>query len=210
MERFTSINARALPLMRINIDTDQIIPTRFLLRVSEEGLGDGLFADWRLNPDGTPNPDFLLNQSGYSKAEIVLADRNFGCGSSRESAPRALRQWGFRAVIAPSFGDIFYSNCFRNGLLPVRLGITELLPIADAVRCSSGSLQIHVDLTENLVCVPGFAPLPFETPSGLRDMLLHGEDEIDQTNRHSQAISQFRDADRIKRPWAYRLGEDLT
>jgi 3-isopropylmalate/(R)-2-methylmalate dehydratase small subunit len=206
VEQFSSISARALPLMRINIDTDQIIPTRFLLRVSEEGLGEGLFADWRLRPDGSLNPDFLLNQPDYACAKILLADRNFGCGSSREAAPRALRQAGFRAVIAPSFGDIFFSNCFRNGLLPVRLDIADVKRIADAVLSAHGRLEIHIDLARNRIEVDGFDALSFATPGGLRDMLLLGEDEIDQTSRHSAAIERFRSADRLRRPWAYQPG----
>ena len=206
MEQFTSLTASAVPLMRINIDTDQIIPTRFLLRTSEEGLGEGLFADWRFTPDGNADPAFILNQSSYRGAQIVLADRNFGCGSSRESAPRALRQYGFRCVIAPSFGDIFYSNCFRNGLLPVRLPIEGVEQIAAAVTASQGTLQLIVDLQHCLVDVAGAGQFSFETPAGLKAMLLLGEDEIDQTQKRSHEIERFRSHDRIRRPWAYRPG----
>src|SRR6185369_2311556 len=128
----------AAPLMRNNVDTDQIIPTRFLARPSEEGLGDGLFAEWRVNPDGTPNTEFILNREPWTRAEILVAGPNFGCGSSREAAPRALRQRGFRAVVAPSFGDIFFNNCFRSGIVPVRLPLADVERLAAFLRAHQG------------------------------------------------------------------------
>ena len=203
MESFTRIRATAAPMMRINIDTDQIIPTRFLLRTSEEGLNEGLFANWRSLADGTPNPEFILNRAPYNKAEIILADRNFGCGSSREAAPRALRQSGFRAVIAPSFGDIFFGNCFRNGVLPVILPIETVNGLAQQVASSHGTASIEVDLEHERVTAPDGLTFAFATPKKLRDMLLNGLDEIDLTMQLNDSIARFRATDREKRPWAY-------
>ena len=121
MEPFISLNAKLAPLNRVNVDTDQIIPKQFLKRVERTGFGQFLFNDWRLMPDGSENKDFILNQKGYRDAEILVSGRNFGSGSSREHAPWALQDYGFKCIIAPSFGDIFFSNCFQNGVLPVVL-----------------------------------------------------------------------------------------
>jgi 3-isopropylmalate/(R)-2-methylmalate dehydratase small subunit len=206
MESFDRFSAGAVPLMRINIDTDQIIPTRFLLRTTTAGLGDALFADWRLLADGTPNPEFILNRAPWSEARIMLAERNFGCGSSREEAPRALRQAGFRAVIAPSFGEIFFGNCFRNGLLPVRLEADALQLIVAQVEASGGHAQVCVDLVAEQVTAPGGETFPFSTPTLLRQMLLEGLDEIDLTLSLAQQIAEFRQTDAQRRPWAYAAG----
>lgn len=213
METFTRWTGRAAPLLRADVDTDQIIPTRFLLRTSEDGLGEGLFANWR-TPAGAAGDArqaeedvFVLDRPAYRDASILLAGRNFGCGSSREAAPRALRQAGFRVVIAPSFGDIFFGNCFRNGLLPVRLPDQAVQAIAAQVVRSEGQRQVTVDLQSQQVSLAGgdppSDPQPFDTPQGLRDMLLSGEDEIDRTLRLRSLIEGFRAADRIRRPWAY-------
>jgi 3-isopropylmalate/(R)-2-methylmalate dehydratase small subunit len=206
MESFTRLTGIAAPLLRANIDTDQIIPTRFLTRLSEEGLGEGLFAEWRLRPDGTPDLEFPLNLAPWDQAEILVAGANFGCGSSREAAPRALRERGFRAVIAPSFGSIFYSNCFRNGIVPVRLP----QPVVDALgaRIAAAGPQgrrLCVDLETQRAGVPEEAGgmHAFETPALLRRMLLEGLDEIALTLRQSARIAEFRQADRQRRPWAY-------
>ena len=125
MEQLVAVTGIAAPMMRINVDTDQIIPARFLVRTSDEGIAEALFADWR------KTPEFILNRSPYNRAAILLADSNFGCGSSREAAPKALRASGFRAVLAPSFGGIFYNNCFRNGIVPVELPIEDIRAIRD-------------------------------------------------------------------------------
>lgn len=205
MESFTRLTGIAAPLLRANIDTDQIIPTRFLTRLSEEGLGEGLFAEWRLGPDGTPDPDFPLNVPPWDRAEILVAGPNFGCGSSREAAPRALRERGFRAVIAPSFGGIFYSNCFRNGIVPVRLPqpVVEALGARVAAAGPQGC-RLCVDLEAQRAGVPEADGMhAFETPALLRRMLLEGLDEIALTLRQSPRIAEFRQADRGRRPWAY-------
>lgn len=205
MEKFVRITGIAAPLMQINIDTDQIIPARFLVRTSNEGLGEGLFADWRHRRDGSLNPDFVLNREPWTKAEIILADRNFGCGSSREGAPIALRQAGFRAVIAPSFGGIFFNNSFRNGLLPVELPIEQVRRIADAVETSQGRTQVTVDLETQTVSLPDGQSFGFRSPPLLREMLLAGMDEVELTLSRLPQISAFRDNDRCKRPWAYEV-----
>ena len=206
MEQFTKISAIAAPMMRINIDTDQIIPARFLVRTSDAGLGEGLFAGWCYNKDGTANPDFILNREPYGRAEILLADRNFGCGSSREGAPIALRQRGFRAVIAPSFGGIFFNNCFRNGLVPVELPIEDVRKIVAEIEHSQGQARIVVDLQTQTVATPSGASFAFRAPPMMREMLLAGADEIDLTLKRSKAIAAFRAADIKRRPWAYREG----
>ncbi|UCE31271.1 MAG: 3-isopropylmalate dehydratase small subunit [Burkholderiales bacterium] len=205
MEQFVRIRAIAAPIMRINIDTDQIIPARFLVRTSDDGIGEGLFADWRTGPDGKPRPDFILNQPPYDRAEILIADRNFGCGSSREGAPKALRDRGFRAVIAPSFGGIFFNNSFRNGLLPVVLPAEQVHALADAVQRTGGAQPVTVDLEKLAVTSPGGTEYGFGAPPRLRDMMLAGIDEVEYTLRQSERIEAFRSADRGRRPWAYRI-----
>jgi 3-isopropylmalate/(R)-2-methylmalate dehydratase small subunit len=191
--------------MRANIDTDQIIPTRFLTRLSEEGLGEGLFAEWRLRADGTPVSDFALDQAPWDQAGILVAGPNFGCGSSREAAPRALRQRGFRAVIAPSFGDIFYNNCFRSGIVPVRLASATVDELGALLTARAGqAVELDVDLEAGMVGVPASgAQHPFETPALLRRMLLEGLDEIALTRTQLPQIAAFRAGDRERRPWAY-------
>lgn len=206
MEPFDRIAAIAAPMVRINIDTDQIIPARFLVRTSDAGIGDGLFADWRRRPDGSPDPGFVLNRPPYDQARILVAGRNFGCGSSREGAPKALRDRGFRAVIAPSFGGIFFNNCFRNGLLPVELPDEQVQALADEIERHGGTRPVTVDLQAQTVVSPEGRVLPFLTPPRLRQMLLAGLDEIDYTLSQSARIDAFRVADRARRPWAYRAG----
>jgi 3-isopropylmalate/(R)-2-methylmalate dehydratase small subunit len=206
MEAFTTYTGLAAPLLRASIDTDQIIPTRFLARLSEEGLGEGLFAQWRLLPDGAPNTGFILNRTPWDRAGILVAGPHFGCGSSREAAPRALRQCGFRAVIAPSFGDIFYNNCFRNGIAPVRLDAGAMERLAQLLEPGGQAcaMDLTVDLEHNLVRVPSTGEsFPFTAPALLRRMLLEGLDEIALTRTHSGAIDDFRARDRERRGWAY-------
>lgn len=206
MEQLVRLEAIAAPLLRINIDTDQIIPAKHLVRTSYGGIGEGLFSDWRLRPDGTPDPDFILNKEPWTKAEILLADQNFGCGSSREGAPKALRDWGIRAVIAPSFSGIFFGNSFRNGLLPVELPIEQVRTIARQVEASDGYGKVTVDLENQTVTAPEGDVFSFSTPALLRRMLLEGLDEVGLTLTMSDDIERFRAADRARRPWAYRPG----
>ena len=204
MEIFESISGIAAPMMQINIDTDQIIPARYLGGTDAKGYGAHLFANARFLPDGSANPAFILNQEPYCNAQVLLADRNFGCGSSRERAPKALREFGFRAVIAPSFGGIFFNNCFRNGLLPVTLPIEQVRQLADAVLQSQGRAEVAVDLHRQTVTLAqaGLA-FAFAAPETLRQMLLQGVDEIDMTLARRTQIDVWRAQDRLRRPWAY-------
>ena len=204
METFTAVCGVAAPMMHINIDTDQIIPARYLGGTDAKGYGAHLFANARFLADGPPNPDFVLNQAPYDQAQVLLADRNFGCGSSRERAPKALREFGFRSVIAPSFGGIFFNNCFRNGLLPVVLPIEQVRQLADAVLQSAGRAEVAVDLNSQTVTLAqaGLA-FGFSAPETLRQMLLQGVDEIDMTLARRAQIDAWRDQDRQRRPWAY-------
>lgn len=207
MEAFTALTAPAVPLLQANVDTDQIIPTRFLTRPPEQGLADGLFAEWRVRADASPNPDFVLEQPQWQGAQVLVAGANFGCGSSREAAPRVLRQCGFRALIAPSFGDIFFNNCFRNGIVPVRLPDAAVAQIAAALQAAPGTV-LTVDLGAQTVHLPATAQtFAFDTPPLLRRMLLQGLDEIALTQSLGGAITRFRSTDRVQRPWAYAAGD---
>jgi 3-isopropylmalate/(R)-2-methylmalate dehydratase small subunit len=203
MESFTRVTGIAAPILRINIDTDQITPGKELVRVHKEGYAASLFAGWRYLGEREPNPEFILNREPWRRAQILLADRNFGCGSSRESAPKALREWGFRAVIAPSFGGIFYNNSFRNGLLPVELPIETVRAIADATLADPASSLVTVDLEAQEVTAESGLRFRFSAPAVLRQMLLEGADEIDLTLKRAGEIEAFRARDKAIRSWAY-------
>jgi len=203
MESLRSVTGVAAPMMRINIDTDQIIPALFLGGTDAKGYGKHLFHHHRYLPDGTPNPDFILNRAPYDAAQVLIADRNFGCGSSRERAPKALREFGFRAIIAPSFGGIFFNNCWRNGIVPVELPIEDVRAIVAEVEASADAGPVTVDLESQSVTSPGGRCFRFASPAALRGMLLDGVDEIDLTLRRREEIERFRAADRTRRPWAY-------
>jgi 3-isopropylmalate/(R)-2-methylmalate dehydratase small subunit len=205
MESLQRVTGVAAPFMRINIDTDQIIPALFLGGTDAKGYGAHLFNGWRFLADGTPNPEFILNQAPFDQSEILLADRNFGCGSSRERAPKALREFGFRAVIAPSFGGIFFNNCYRNGIVPVELPIEQIKELVSEVEASSGQAKITVDLDGLCVSTGSGKRFSFTAPPALREMLLKGLDEISLTLSKSESIEQFRTSDRAKRPWAYSV-----
>jgi 3-isopropylmalate/(R)-2-methylmalate dehydratase small subunit len=209
MEQLIKITGIAVPMLQANIDTDQIIPVPEMTRSTEETherWGAGLFAYWRYLGDREPNPDFILNQEPWKRAVILLADRNFGCGSSREPAPMALRGYGFRAVIAPSFSGIFFGNSFRNGLLPVELPIEQVREIARQMEAAGGNAQVTVDLEKEEVVAPDGQVFGFRTPAPLRRMLLTGLNEIDQTLHNIDAIRAFWDRDARKRPWVYAPG----
>jgi len=208
MESFVRVRGIAVPMLRINIDTDQIIPGPEIMSSSDESYarwGAGLFANARYLDLRThvPNPEFILNREPWSRGTILLADRNFGCGSSRESAPKALREYGFRAVIAPSFGGIFFNNSFRNGLLPVELPIERVRALAGQMEAAGGHAQVEVDLEHQTVTAPDGTRFSFESPQVLREMLLRGVDEIDVTLARSAEIDAYRERDRKRRPWAY-------
>ena len=191
MKPFVSLNAKLAPLNRVNVDTDQIIPKQFLKRVERTGFGQFLFNDWRLNPDGSANKDFILNQEGYRAAEILVSGRNFGSGSSREHAPWALQDYGFKCIIAPSFGDIFFSNCFQNGVLPVVLPEDTVAKIIENSQ-NDPEYRINIDLEsqrvwdENEEVVAEFSIEPFR-----RHCLLNGLDDIGLTLEDETDISIF-------------------
>lgn len=205
MEAFRRVEGVAAPLLRINVDTDQIIPALFLGGTDAKGYGAHLFHHWRFLADGSPNPEFILNQAPYTQAQVLLADRNFGCGSSRERAPKALREFGFRAVVAPSFGGIFYNNCFRNGMVPVELPIEHIRILAQEVSASGGHGPVAVDLEAQCVTAPSGLRWAFQVPQALRQMLLEGMDEIALTLAQWPALEAFRAQDRKNRPWIYEV-----
>ena len=190
MKPFHSITAVAAPLDRPNVDTDQIIPKQFLKSIVRSGLAAGLFYDWRRLPDGRPNPDFVLNQPLYQRAGILLARENFGCGSSREHAPWALKDFGILCIIAPSFADIFYNNCFKNGMLPVILPADAVDELFRAAAARPG-LQITVDLAAQSVSLAEGRGFHFELDAYRKQCLLEGLDDIALTLRHEAAITAF-------------------
>ena len=205
MEKFTRLTAIAAPILRLNIDTDIIIPSREMKRVSKQGLGEGLFAGWRYTSPGgrDPDPDFILNQAPYDQAKIILSGANFGCGSSREHAVWALHEWGIRCVMAPSFGAIFQGNCVRNGILPVVLEESLVEDLAQQVEADPAARQLTVDLESNTVTAPDGATHAFEIAPGDRDMLLEGLDGIAVTQKRDDEILAFQARDRLRRPWVY-------
>lgn len=205
MEKFTKITGIAAPLMRRNIDTDAIIPGKELTKVEKTGYGEGLFGQWRYS-DGnrTENPDFVLNRPPYRDAVILLADENFGCGSSREGAVWALTGFGIRCVIAPSFAAIFYSSSFKNGLLPVILQDVEVHELAGQVEANNGKGLVSVDLQLCQVISPGGQTYNFNVNNLYREMLLEGLDPIDATLRYESQIAIFQEKDRVNRPWIYQ------
>ena len=191
MEPFVRVHGGVVPMNRVNVDTDQIIPKQFLKRVERDGFGQFLFNDWRYNVDGSDNPEFILNKPGYEGADILVAGRNFGCGSSREHAPWALGDYGFRCVIAPSFADIFNGNCFQNGILPVILPEETVQQIIEKAEKDPG-YKLHVDLEAQRVwddseeVVATFDLEPFR-----RYSLLNGLDDIGLTMEREDDISKF-------------------
>ena len=199
MDKFTTLTGIAAPLPMANVDTDKIIPARFLKTIKRSGLGRHLFASLRYENDEAENPDFVLNKPQYRRAEILIAHENFGCGSSREHAPWALLDFGIRCVIAPSFADIFFNNCFKNGILPIVLPreVCDML-MADAARGTNA--RIAVDLERQLVLRPDGEAISFEVDPFRRHLLLNGLDDIGQTLQREAAIGQF-EASTTDMPW---------
>jgi 3-isopropylmalate/(R)-2-methylmalate dehydratase small subunit len=200
MQPFTTLTAIAAPLPLANVDTDKIIPAQFLKTIKRTGLGVHLFNALRYDAAGAERPDFVLNQPPCRNAEILIAHENFGCGSSREHAPWALLDFGIRCVIAPSFGDIFYNNTFKNGILPIKLPreICDLL-IADAQM--GGNARLTVDLQRQCVIRPNGEEIAFTVDPFRRHLLLNGLDDIGQTLQHESAISAYEATARADRPW---------
>ena len=199
MERFDHLTGVAAPLPMANIDTDQIIPKQFLKTIEREGLGKGLFYDLRFDTEGREKPDFVLNQPAYAGASILVAGDNFGCGSSREHAPWALLDFGVRCVIAPSFADIFYNNCFENGLLPVALPEADVKALMDEAK--GGNHMISVDLEAQTVVSPSGRRFAFQIDAGRREKLLKGLDAVGETLQHAGDITDFEERRKLTRPW---------
>ena len=196
MEAFTTLTGRAAPLLLANVDTDVIIRIERLTAPDQSTLGHWAFETLRYSPDGSERADFVFNQPAYRGSPILLGGTNFGCGSSREGAVTSILQMGVRCVIAPSFGDIFYANCFQNGLLAIRL------PEPEVARLAAGRGMLTVDLERQLV-VEGNQTHPFEIDPTRRDMLLTGLDDIGLTLRQMPDIRRFQADDRLRRPWAW-------
>ncbi|HPA06149.1 MAG TPA: 3-isopropylmalate dehydratase small subunit [Candidatus Hydrogenedentes bacterium] len=191
MKPFTTLTGLVAPLEALNVDTDQIIPKQFLKRIARTGYEDALFYDWRYLDDGTtPNPDFEMNAPRYQGASILLTKNNFGCGSSREHAPWALDNYGFRCLLAPSFADIFYNNCFNNGILPIRLPEAVIEQLFQEVRAQDG-YALTVDLPAQTITRPNGETIAFELDPFLKERLLNGWDQIALTLRHEDKIRAY-------------------
>jgi 3-isopropylmalate/(R)-2-methylmalate dehydratase small subunit len=199
VEPFTTLTAVAVPIDLANVDTDQIIPARYLGRTRAEQV-EGMFHDLRVDPAGRPRPDFVLNRPEYAGARILVADRNFGCGSSRENAVTAMLDNGFRAFVAPSFGDIFFNNCFQNGVLPIRLPAERVAALRDALRASPGA-TVTIDLERQTVLGPDGRDDRFDIDSFRKDCLLRGVDEISLTLGHEADIARHEARMRQEMDW---------
>jgi 3-isopropylmalate/(R)-2-methylmalate dehydratase small subunit len=211
MQKFTLLNGLVAPLDRANVDTDAIIPKQFLKSIKRSGFGPNLFDEWRYLDHGEPgrdnsrrplNPEFVLNQPRYQGAQILLARENFGCGSSREHAPWALEDYGFRAIIAPSFADIFFNNCFKNGLLPIRLDADMVDALFKAVEATPG-YRLKIDLEQQSITAPDGTAFMFEVESFRKHCLLNGLDDIGLTLQHVDEIKEFEAKHRAVQPWLF-------
>ena len=201
MEKFTSLTAVAAPMPIINIDTDMIIPKDYLKTIKRTGLGSGLFAEMRFHEDGSENADFVLNKDAYREAKILVAGDNFGCGSSREHAPWALLDFGVRCVISTSFADIFYNNCFKNGILPIIVSQEQLDALMeDAERGANATLT--VDLEAQTIAGPDGGTIEFEIDAARKQRLLEGIDDIGETLGKAAQIDAFEKSNADNRPWA--------
>ena len=211
MKAFTQLTAIVAPLDRANVDTDAIIPKQFLKSIRRAGFGPFLFDEWRYLDRGEPemdctnrplNPDFILNQPQYKNAQILLTRENFGCGSSREHAPWALQDYGFRVIIAPSYADIFYNNCFKNGMLPIVLDDAVVDRLFDETEASEG-YRLQVDLEQQTVTTPSEDSFSFEVDSFRKKALLDGLDEIGLTLQHADEIAAYEERRRKEQPWLF-------
>ena len=211
MQKFTLLDGLVVPLDRTNVDTDAIIPKQFLKSIKRSGFGPNAFDEWRYLDHGEPgmdnskraiNPEFVLNQPRYQGAQILLARENFGCGSSREHAPWALEDYGFRAIIAPSFADIFFNNCFKNGLLPIRLDAGKVDALFKAVDATPG-YRLKIDLAQQIITAPDGTAYPFEVDAFRKHCLLNGLDDIGLTLQHVGEIKAYEDKRRAAQPWLF-------
>jgi 3-isopropylmalate/(R)-2-methylmalate dehydratase small subunit len=200
MEKFTKLEGVAAPLKMINVDTDKIIPKQYLKTIERTGLGKGLFAEMRYSPDGRENEDFVLNKPAYRRARILVAGDNFGCGSSREHAPWALLDFGIRCVISTSFADIFYNNCFKNGILPITVSAEDLEKLFDdAERGANATLTIDLEAQE--VRGPDGGMIRFEIDPFRKHCLLNGLDDIGLTMQKADKIAAYEQKTSAARPW---------
>jgi len=211
MDKFVKMQAVVAPMDRSNVDTDAIIPKQFLKSIKRSGFGPNAFDEWRYLDHGEPgmdnstrpiNPDFVLNQSRYQGANILLARENFGCGSSREHAPWALEDYGFRAIIAPSFADIFFNNCFKNGILPIVLDESKVDQLFKEVEATEG-YQLSVDLEAQAITTPGSEVINFEVDAFRKHCLLNGLDDIGLTLQHVGDIKAYEEKRKAEAPWLF-------
>ena len=203
MEPFTTLTGIIAPLDRVNVDTDQIIPKQYLKTIQRTGLREGLFADWTLHPDGTPDPEFFMNQPRYHQATVLLTRDNFGCGSSREHAPWALLDYGIRSILAPSFADIFYNNCFQNGILPVTLKPEEIQQLFAAVA-KQNTVEITIDLPNQTVANSGGFSFHFSIDPFRKNCLTRGLDAIGLTLQRESAITEYEQKRKVDVPWLFQ------
>ncbi|NOZ04701.1 MAG: 3-isopropylmalate dehydratase small subunit [FCB group bacterium] len=216
MEKFKTLTGIVLPLDRVNVDTDAIIPKQFLKSIKRTGFGGNLFDEWRYLDRGEPgqdcsdrplNPEFVLNQPRYQKATILLSRANFGCGSSREHAPWALYDYGFRVLIAPSFAEIFYNNCFKNGILPIVLSENIVDRLFAEVESMPG-YALTVDLENQTVTLPDQTVIPFDIDPFRKHCLLNGLDDISITLQHVQEIKAYEERKRNETPWLFQRNNE--
>jgi 3-isopropylmalate/(R)-2-methylmalate dehydratase small subunit len=200
MEKFTTLTAVAAPLPMINVDTDMIIPKQFLKTIKRSGLGKDLFNEMRYLDDGSENADFVLNKPAYRSARILVSGENFGCGSSREHAPWAIEDFGIRCIIAPSFADIFYNNCFKNGILPIVLPAEDVEKLMDDANRGANAI-VTIDLAQQTITGPDGGEIRFELDPFKKHCLLNGLDEIGLSMEKEQAITDFEARRRVATPW---------
>jgi 3-isopropylmalate/(R)-2-methylmalate dehydratase small subunit len=211
MQAFTQLNGLVVPLDRANVDTDAIIPKQFLKSIKRSGFGPNAFDEWRYLDHGEPsmdnskrkiNPDFVLNQARYQGGSVLLARENFGCGSSREHAPWALEDYGFRAIIAPSFADIFFNNCFKNGMLPIVLSADDVDALFKETESAEG-YKLNIDLSTQTITTPSGKTYTFEVDNFRKHCLLNGLDDIGLTMQHQDAIKAFETKHKAVQPWLF-------
>lgn len=202
MEKFTQLTGVAAPLPMVNVDTDMIIPARYLKTIKRTGLGAGLFASMRFDDEGRERSDFVLNQSAWRNAKILIAGENFGCGSSREHAPWALLDYGIRCVIAPSFADIFYNNCFKNGVLPIVLPQEQVDRLQQAAE-NGANATFTIDLPSQTIEMPDGERVAFEVEAFRKECLLNGWDDIGLTLRQAGDIDDYEQRQRTGQPWLW-------
>ena len=203
MEKFTTLTGVAAPMPMQNIDTDKVIPARFLKTIRRSGLGKHLFDPLRFDGEGRERPGFILNQDGYRNAQIIIAHENFGCGSSREHAPWALQDFGIRCIIAPSFGDIFFNNSFKNGFLPIVLTELEVDHLFNEIAAKPG-YKLTIDLDKQTVTTPAGKSMRFDIDATRRHNLLNGLDEIGLTLQHADEIKAYEEKRKKSEPWIFQ------